>query len=151
LYFGLVRSRRDLQRLYSETWEEVKRAVDEADPEGLLALGSPGDEYEDAVAHLTRCVLKGEGVDERTIAAWFADNYGMEPGRISTLVSELRGIGAQGSSVDWIATLRFGAFAEDRFYTALGTPPRLNTPIGEPQNAHSAVTGTRPSLRSQTQ
>ena len=88
-----MRSRRDLQRLYSETWEEVKRAVDEADPEGLLALGSPGDEYKDAVTHLTRCVLKGEGVDERTIAAWFADNYGMEPGRISTLVSELRGIG----------------------------------------------------------
>lgn len=93
MYLGLVRSRRELQRLYGETWEEVKRAVDEADPEGLLALGSPSDEYEDAVTHLTRCILKGEGVDERTIASWFVDNYGIEPGRISTLVSALRAIG----------------------------------------------------------
>ena len=41
---------RELSKLYEATWTEVKSAVDAADPQGLLALGSPGDEYDDSVA-----------------------------------------------------------------------------------------------------
>ena len=53
----------ELRRLHQETWIKVKKAVDDADPEGLLAMGAPTDEYDDAVAELTRRLLKGEAVD----------------------------------------------------------------------------------------
>jgi hypothetical protein len=39
----------ELKKRHWETWSAVKRAVDHADPEGLLAMGCPRDEYDDAV------------------------------------------------------------------------------------------------------
>ena len=83
---------RELRRLHQETWIKVKKAVDDADPEGLLAMGAPTDEYDDAVAELTRRLLKGEAVDERGIAAWFAATYGLAPSRVGALVTKLAAI-----------------------------------------------------------
>ena len=82
---------RELRRLHQETWIKVKKAVDDADPEGLLAMGAPTDEYDDAVAELTRRLLKGEAVDERGIAAWFAATYGLAPSRGWRSGDEARG------------------------------------------------------------
>jgi hypothetical protein len=48
---------RSLSRLYDEVTAEVKVPVDQADPEGLLEMGAPADEYDDAVAELTRRVM----------------------------------------------------------------------------------------------
>ena len=47
-----------LSRLYEEVKAQVKVLVDQADPEGLLGMGAPLDEYDDAVTELTRHVLK---------------------------------------------------------------------------------------------
>jgi hypothetical protein len=49
----------------------VKTAVDESDPEGLLALGAPDDEYDDAIAELARRLIHDEGLERAAIEAWF--------------------------------------------------------------------------------
>ena len=57
---------------------------DRADPAGLLGLGAPPDEYDDAVEEITRRVLKGEPTDSKAIKDWFVSGYGIArslPGR----------------------------------------------------------------------
>jgi hypothetical protein len=73
--WGELRERR--QRLYETTWQRVKEAVNASNPEGLLALGAPDDEYEDAVGDLTRRLLKGELTNEAWLSSWFQDRYGL--------------------------------------------------------------------------
>lgn len=51
--------------------------VDLADPAGLLSLGAPSDEYDDAVEEFARPVLKEEPTDSKTIEDWFVDRYGI--------------------------------------------------------------------------
>ena len=98
-YRAVVGRRNDeLQKLYEMVRTEVKAIVDEADPEGLLALGSPSDEYDDAVTELTRRVLKGEVLREEPIERWFADQYGSTPSPTGALVARLQAI--QASALD---------------------------------------------------
>jgi hypothetical protein len=78
-----------LSRLYEEVTAQVKVVVDQTDPEGLLGTGAPLDEYDDAVAELTRHVLKYEPVDRNAIEQWFGRVYGAAPARADALVAEL--------------------------------------------------------------
>ena len=78
-----------LSRLYDEVKSQVKILVDQADPEGLLGMGSPPDEYDDAVTELTRHVLKYEPVDQSAIEQWFGRVYGAAPAGADALVAEL--------------------------------------------------------------
>jgi hypothetical protein len=84
---------KELELLYETTWRRVKDAVNASDPEGLLALGSPDDEYEDAVGELTRRLLKGEPTDEGWLSSWFQDRYGLAAS-VVVLVDRLAAITA---------------------------------------------------------
>ena len=57
-------------------------------------MGAPSDEYDDSVSRLVREVLKGEAITAADLAAWFADNYGIETAAsaVKTLVDELTSI-----------------------------------------------------------
>jgi hypothetical protein len=70
---------RELSQLYDSAWTEVKRAVDTADPEGLLAMGASSDEYDDAVTRLVRKVLKGEVITAPDLAGWFTETTELRP------------------------------------------------------------------------
>jgi hypothetical protein len=85
---------RDLSRLYEEVASRVKALVDQADPEGLLAMGVPSDEYDDAVAELTRRVLKRE-LDQGAIKRWFDSYYGETPIGAQALVRQLEELAAE--------------------------------------------------------
>ena len=78
-----------LSRLYEEVKAQVKVLVDQADPEGLLGMGAPLDEYDDAVTELTRHVLKHEPVNQKAVEQWFGRVYGAAPARAGALVAEL--------------------------------------------------------------
>ena len=78
-----------LQKLYDRVRSEVKEAVDEADPEGLLAMGAPPDEYDDAVTDLTRRVLNGEVIEQDGVERWFLDRYGLASSDAEVLVARL--------------------------------------------------------------
>jgi hypothetical protein len=69
----------ELKKQHWETWSAVKRAVDEADPEGLLAMGCPRDEYDDAVAYLSDRFLRTERISPESVSDWFQAQYGSEP------------------------------------------------------------------------
>ncbi|HLN17851.1 MAG TPA: hypothetical protein VK277_14005 [Acidimicrobiales bacterium] len=88
---------REFSDLYDTAWSDVKRAVDSADPEGLLESGAPSDEYDDAVRLLVRKVLKGEEITSSDLSAWFVNTYGLEANstRVHTLVDELTSIQAR--------------------------------------------------------
>lgn len=42
---------------------EVRNLLANADPDGLLSLGAPADEYEDSVARIASQLLRGESID----------------------------------------------------------------------------------------
>ena len=72
---------KELGRLYEATLQRVRQAVNATDPGDLLAMGAPDDEYDDAVGDLTRRLLKGEPIDEVSVASWaeswFEPRYGI--------------------------------------------------------------------------
>jgi hypothetical protein len=82
---------RERSKLYEATWANVQLAVNAADPQGFLALGSPDDEYDDVVAYLVRPVTRGEVVDPTALQAWFRKVYGSEgnPETVERLVEEM--------------------------------------------------------------
>ena len=84
---------KELERLYETTWRRVKEAVNASDPEGLLALSFPDDEYEDAVGEITRRLLKGEPTDETSLSKWFDSQYGA-PATVDALAERLMKIAA---------------------------------------------------------
>lgn len=55
--------------------ELVGRLVDELDPEGLLAIGVPGDEYAGEIDRLTG-LLVHDDVSERTVLALWEGAFG---------------------------------------------------------------------------
>ena len=85
----------ELLKLYDLVRTQVKRAVDDADPEGLLAMGAPSDEYDDAVTELTRRVLKGEVIEQHAVEHWFLDQYGSASSGADALVARLQAIQAR--------------------------------------------------------
>jgi hypothetical protein len=84
-----------LSHLYDAVKAQVKTLVDQADPGGLLGMGSPPDEYDDAVSELTRHVLKNEPVDQSAIEQWFEKVYGSAPAGADALVVELERLRAE--------------------------------------------------------
>jgi len=79
---------------YEGARKEVKLAVDDADPVGLLALGAPEDEYDDIVGYLVSKVMRNDEITATSVAAWIRDQYGVEPS-ISTLVEKVTAIQAR--------------------------------------------------------
>jgi hypothetical protein len=57
----------DAEERYDVALAESKRIIDEADPEGLLAMGAPSDEYDAFAAQVARRLLHGE--DPLTLVA----------------------------------------------------------------------------------
>ena len=49
---------------------EVDRIVSAEDPEGLLALGAPADEYRNEVLPLTELVLRGAVTSDAVFEVW---------------------------------------------------------------------------------
>jgi len=76
---SLNRRKAELKARHWETWSAVKRAVDGADPEGLLAMGCPNNEYDDAVVFLADRVLEGGPLGAESLSAWFQNRYGSVP------------------------------------------------------------------------
>jgi hypothetical protein len=78
-----VRSRKrrqaELKKRHWGTYSAVKRAVDDADPELLLAMGCPKDEYDDAVVYLTDRMLSRDQLSPESLSGWFRTMYGSEP------------------------------------------------------------------------
>ncbi|MEM9464263.1 MAG: hypothetical protein AAGA90_02765 [Actinomycetota bacterium] len=50
----------DLAQMYDQALVGSKRIIDEADPEGLLAIGAPPDEYDSYSADVARRLIHGE-------------------------------------------------------------------------------------------
>jgi hypothetical protein len=88
------RRKAELQKRHWETWSAVKRAVDGADPYGLLALGCPNDEYDDAVVYLTDTVVEHEPLSPESLSAWFRARYGstLDADAIRLIVDSLAAI-----------------------------------------------------------
>jgi hypothetical protein len=79
LAHSLQRRKAELKKRHWVTWSAVKRAVDDADPERLLAMGCPNDEYDDAVVYLADRVLERDQLGLESLSGWFRANYGSEP------------------------------------------------------------------------
>ena len=56
----MTKQNKRLSRLYEAVWAETHRIVNDADPESLLEIGAPDDEYDDAVGMLTRQLINGK-------------------------------------------------------------------------------------------
>jgi hypothetical protein len=76
---SLKRRVAELKKRHWETWSAVKRAVDDADPECFLAIGTPRDQYDDAVVYLTDRVLANEHLSLESVSDWFQAFYGSAP------------------------------------------------------------------------
>jgi hypothetical protein len=76
---SLKRRKAELKTRHWGTWSAVKRAVDDADPERLLAMGCPNDEYDDAVVYLADRVLERDQLSLESLSGWFRAIYGSEP------------------------------------------------------------------------
>ena len=74
---GVARCQR--QARHWETWIAVKRAVDGADADALLAMECPNDQYDDAVAYLAERRVRSQSFSVDGFTAWFRDCYGSEP------------------------------------------------------------------------
>ncbi len=77
--------------------DAVRRIVDDLDPEGLLALGAPADEYAPEVAALAELVAAGPVVDTGVLAVWehwFGPGSSVErhPDRLHRLTAALAGL-----------------------------------------------------------
>ncbi len=55
--------------------DHVKAAVDELDPEGLLAMGAPRDEYDPEIADFVAQIARGEPMTAESVTStwerWF--------------------------------------------------------------------------------
>lgn len=70
------RRKAELKARHWETWSAVKRAVDDADPEGLIAVGDGSDAYDVVVVYLTGRVLGREPLSVESLSAWLRARYG---------------------------------------------------------------------------
>ncbi len=76
---------------YERTRADVKLAVDETDPLGLLALGAPNDEYDDIVERLVSMAMHNDEITTTSLSTWIRDRYGLEPS-LATLVETAKAI-----------------------------------------------------------
>ena len=85
----LVSSRdRDLAAWWESLRKEVGQAVDEVDPEGLLAMGAPDGEYSNEADRLTSLVVRDDLNENSVLAVWEAA-FGKEskPSRRTALLA----------------------------------------------------------------
>jgi hypothetical protein len=84
----------ELSKLIVATWTKVKAAVDAANPQELLALGFPDDEYDDVVGYLVRPIARGGQVDPIALQDWFRSVYGGEghPEAVEKLVEAVNSL-----------------------------------------------------------
>lgn len=73
----------------------VCRVVDAADPEGLLELGAPTDEYDGEVEDLTRLVVRGDVTADSVLEVWerwFGPRSALQrdPAQLEQLTQQLR-------------------------------------------------------------
>ena len=94
---AIDRRKKKLQARHWETWVAVKQAVDSTDPESLLGMGCPDDEYDDVVVYLTGMVLGNEEVTRHGLMAWIMDRYGSEayPDAVADLLGAVAAIQAR--------------------------------------------------------
>jgi hypothetical protein len=94
---SIHRRKKELQARHWETWAAVKQVVDSGDPEDLLGMGCPDDQYDDVVVYLTGMVLGNEEVTRQALIAWFMDRYGSEasPDAVMDLVQAIAAIQAR--------------------------------------------------------
>jgi hypothetical protein len=79
---------KELLARYEGARRDVKLAVDDADPVGLLAMGAPEDEYDDIVGYLVSKVIRNDEITVTSVTAWIQARYGIEPS-VSTLVEKI--------------------------------------------------------------
>ena len=65
-----------MPKLYEAIWAETHRVVNNVDPEGLLEMGAPDDEYDDVVGMLTRHLIDGTRLLPYELESWFSVHYG---------------------------------------------------------------------------
>lgn len=79
---------------YDEAYAAVRRVVNEHDPEGLLEMGAPEDEYDPEVTDLVRLVLRGDSLDPRDVIAtwarWFGEGVGFRREPLKRVATELQ-------------------------------------------------------------
>jgi hypothetical protein len=56
-------------------FNEVKRAIDQLDPEGLLAAGAPADEYDSEAQAFASVVLDGEPITPAVVRAVWVERF----------------------------------------------------------------------------
>ncbi|MGH3813523.1 MAG: hypothetical protein ACRDUV_13910 [Pseudonocardiaceae bacterium] len=67
---GVEQGRDRLRRNAAQCWADVQNAVDAEDPEGLLRLGAPLDEYAPEVKDLVRLVQDELVTPSRVLEIW---------------------------------------------------------------------------------
>jgi hypothetical protein len=80
-----------LTKLYEAVWAEIHRIVNDSDPEDLLNMGAPDDEYDDAVGMLTRQLISGKQILPQELESWFWVNYGLRASAkvVASIVTEM--------------------------------------------------------------
>jgi hypothetical protein len=85
--------RREWRKRYDEAFAAVRDIVNEADPESLLKLGAPLDEYEPEVAQLVGLVLRADALSEVEVVEvwqrWFGEGHHLRGAAATALTDDL--------------------------------------------------------------
>lgn len=78
---------------YDDAFAAVREVINRHDPEGLIEIGAPEDEYDPEVADLVRLVLGANGPNDEAVLAvwekWFSGLPSMPPERAASIAREL--------------------------------------------------------------
>lgn len=87
---------------YDSALAAVRDAIDRHDPEGLLGIGAPPDEYEPEARDLVRLVLSVPLVTspevEQVWRRWFGEHHRLTDGSLDSLTAQLLALQAQFST-----------------------------------------------------
>jgi hypothetical protein len=79
---------------YDDALSAVRVIVNTHDPEGLLAMDAPEDEYDPEVTDLVRLVLRGNVLDPSDVEAiwtrWFGNDDGFRGERLRAVTADLQ-------------------------------------------------------------
>jgi hypothetical protein len=88
-----------MRQRYREAFAEVRRVVNDVDPERLLAMGAPADEYDPEVGDLVRLVFRDALPTEDEVTAvwgrWFGDHSTLTSTEVAVVTDVLRVLHAQ--------------------------------------------------------
>jgi hypothetical protein len=78
---------------YDDAFAAVRHVVNKWDPEALIEIGAPGDEYDQEVTDLVRMVLRSEQFRPADVEAawhrWFGDDHGMRGKTLKAVTEDL--------------------------------------------------------------